>query len=981
MARHSALKRLFGYTVAITAAAATACIDNRYDLDNVSTEITVGGDEIIVPLGQVKEKNLGELIGNDIADLSDENGVYTAKFIDDHDSFNIDGISLPRITNISPDISAVTFSAPVLPSTFDFSSVTSSFLLDYPDLDTAPAIDPIAVTSAIAGGIPLPSGNIPALGERTVQMSGYADFRGTFSLVPEIAHINKIYLGDASTPYGAPLDITLALNGMKDINGGGTLDFKAVFPSNYELTDENGRPIGNRLSVSGSAVAAGTDKIAVRAFIRSIDLRDIPVSDGVLKIADIVEYEFTLRFDAVAGYYNSTYPPEFTLAANPACKDVEVITDVIRISDSSHTTEMVYTFNGIPEGVRSIDRIVFSDAPIRMSVGGLEWLKSDIPAATIALPSNFVFANDGKGYLDTSTNTLTAPLRTLQQGIELEIRSIDCTQGNVELKNGQLTLKSGIEIRLSEIPAGETFLLSEITPDASPVNVTTSIDASTFTIDLTQSEVTLREQIFDLNFGLDNNPRISHTVELPDEIMNIERLDITNTDGGKVKAEIGLSMPEGTTFPVDKVKLDLSVNLKRMIRPAENQQNIYTAENGDRILRIENLEWRPNAERKLHIATIEIDAIENLPAITAADGGKRLVIDEALNITGGVTVPDGSGVNLEATKSAIDIDFDIDDIAITKFTGTVDYRVTPTRPLEIELDGLAGYALEINDLAVDPIIQIHIDNPVDVAFTATMTLNPFDEQEVAIPENTVVADGIRIAGNTSSHIVISTERRRAQFENREGVTFFAAELDNLFRHKIPSLVTVDFDVHSKTDETHVVDLTAPSYSIAYGYDVSIPLEFGRSLDISYEDAVTGLKDTFADLSDKNIYVGQIALIADFTTDIPLDMLLDAEFTDIDGNPSDMRIDLGDNCVIKGHDPKSGKKSTTSTIVIAIEPDEDGSLKRLADVDGLKFRINLRNNTSDYGALSSAQTVSGVLKLRVKGGITLDIANPTGGGCE
>ena len=981
MAQHSTPKRIFGYMVAIIAAASTACVDDSYDLNNISTEVTIGGDVVIVPLGQIKEKSLGELIGDDIADLVDENGVYTVKFIDDGDSFDIDGIALPRITDISPEISTVTFSAPVLPSTFDFSSVTSSFPIGYPDLDTAPALDAITVTSEISSGISLPSGSVPALGERTLHLSGSADFRGLFTLVPEIARINKLYLGDASSPYGTPFDITLSLNGVKSINGGGTLDFEAVFPSNYELTDENGRSIGNKLTVSGHSVEAGADKISLRAFIRSLDLHDTAVTDGVLKITDAVKYEFTLRFDAVAGYYNSTFPPAFTLSANPVCRDIEVVTNTIHIDASSHKTDMVYTFNGIPEGIRSIDRIAFSNAPIKISVGGLEWLKSDIPTATIELPSNFVFAADGNGYLDTSTNVLTAPLRRLQQGIMLEIESIDCTKGNAELKNGQLTLKSDIDARISEIPAGQTFLLSDITPAVSPVNVTTSIDGATFTIDLAQSEVKLREQIFDFNFGVDNNPRITHTVEIPDEITNIERLDIQNSNGGKVKAEIGLSLPEGAVFPVDKVTLDLSVNLKRMICPAADQQNIYTAENGDRILRLENLEWRPNTDKKLHIATIEIDAIENLPAITSANGGKHLVIDETLNITGGVTVADGSNINLEATKSAIDIDFDIDDITISKFTGTVDYKVTPSRPTVIELGDLADFDLRIDDLAVDPIIEIDLDNPLGVAFDAAVKLNPFNEQGTAIIDNTVSVDGVRIAGNAASHIVISTERRRAQFENKEGVTFFAAELGNLFRNKIPSTVAVDFDVHSKTDETHIVDLTEPSYSIAYGYSVSLPLEFGRSLDISYEDSVTGLSDTFADIADNNISVGEIAVIADFSTDIPLDMLLSAEFVDADGNPTDVKATIGAANIIKGHDPKSSRQTTTSTIEIAVDLGKDGSLEKLKDVDGLKFGINLRNNTSDYSALSSTQTVSGIVKLRVKGGITIDWNDPVNGGCE
>ncbi len=968
------LKRIFAYTTValMLPAFGTACIDDGYDLENISKEVTVGGETVILPLGTMKPKSLGELIGNDIADLVDQDGVYTIKFTDEGDEFAIDGISIPHITGISPGITPVSFSAPDIPSTFDFSSVTSSFVLGYPDLDTASSLNPISIRSEIGSGISLPSGTIPALGDRTLHLSGTAEFTGSFELSPEIARINKLYLGDKSSAYGTPFDIALALNGMKSINGGGKYDLRIVFPAGYELLDENGNPVGSTITVTGGNVAAGADKINMRAYIRSIDLHDTAVTGGILKIEDELKYEFTLRFDAVAGYYNSSYAPEFSMSAVPVCKDVEVVTNTISIDASSHKTDMVYTFNGIPEGIGSIDNIVFSNAPIRMSVRGLEWLKSDIPTATIDLPDNFVFAADRNGYLNTATNVLKVPLRALQDGIALELKSIDCTKGNAELKNGQFTVKNEIDVRISEIPAGQVFLLSEITPDVSPVNVTTSIEAATFAIDLAHSEITLREQIFDFDLGAENNPHLTHTVDLPDEITGIERLDIESVDGGKVRATIGLSLAEGQAFPIDKVAIDLSVNMKKMIRPADNQKNIYTAENGDRILRIENLEWHPNTDRTLSVATIEIDAIENLPSITESDGKKRLAIDETFIITGGITIADGSDINLEASKTKIDIDFDIDDIAVSKFTGTVDYKVTSVKPTVLELGDIAEYSLKIDDMAVDPIIEIDLDNPVGVSFEAGVKLNPFDENGEAMPDNAVAVENVRIAGNRVSHIVISTERRRAQFENREGITFIAADLGRLLQNKIPSTVAVDFDVRSKTDETHTVDLTKPSYTITYGYSVAIPLEFGRSLDISYEDTVTGLGDTFADITDREISVGEIAVIAEFSTDIPLDLLLSAEFVDADGNPTDIKAELGTDNIIKGHDPKSGKKTTASTITIKLDLGEDGSLKRLETVDGLKFGINLRNNGSDYSALNSQQMISGVLKLRIKDGITIDL---------
>ena len=52
--------------------------------------------------------------------------------------------------------------------------------------------------------------------------------------------------------------------------------------------------------------------------------------------------------------------------------------------------------------------------------------------------------------------------------------------------------------------------------------------------------------------------------------------------------------------------------------------------------------------------------------------------------------------------------------------------------------------------------------------------------------------------------------------------------------------------------------------------------------------------------------------------------------------------------------------------------EDGNLNLINDIDVLKFKINLRNNSASLSSLNSTQTIKGLLKVRVKDGITVDI---------
>lgn len=58
--------------VASTTILGTSCIDDAYDLNNISTEITVGGDVVTLPLANIAEKSLGEIIGDKNTELVDE---------------------------------------------------------------------------------------------------------------------------------------------------------------------------------------------------------------------------------------------------------------------------------------------------------------------------------------------------------------------------------------------------------------------------------------------------------------------------------------------------------------------------------------------------------------------------------------------------------------------------------------------------------------------------------------------------------------------------------------------------------------------------------------------------------------------------------------------------------------------------------------------------------------------------------------------
>ena len=102
--------RLLG---AVCAFATIACVDQSFDLSNVSTEVTVGSGTTTLPLGYLNDKSLGELLeGNDIEGLhADENGDLSYRYAGESETIDIEGIT----------------------TEFDIPEVTSPFIVEYPD--------------------------------------------------------------------------------------------------------------------------------------------------------------------------------------------------------------------------------------------------------------------------------------------------------------------------------------------------------------------------------------------------------------------------------------------------------------------------------------------------------------------------------------------------------------------------------------------------------------------------------------------------------------------------------------------------------------------------------------------------------------------------------------------------------------------------------------------------------------------------------
>ena len=105
---------LYRLTGAISAFALLACVDDSFNLDDVSTEVTLGSGTTTLPLGYLENKTLEELLGGDIEGLlKDEEGNLSYNYSGEGDTIDIEDIS----------------------TEFDIPQISKSFDVDFPKFD------------------------------------------------------------------------------------------------------------------------------------------------------------------------------------------------------------------------------------------------------------------------------------------------------------------------------------------------------------------------------------------------------------------------------------------------------------------------------------------------------------------------------------------------------------------------------------------------------------------------------------------------------------------------------------------------------------------------------------------------------------------------------------------------------------------------------------------------------------------------------
>ena len=983
----------FTWAVCACAMVMYGCIDRDFNIADVSGEVTIGGEELVLPLAKIEQITLDQLIVENEMVKPDENGVYTIMFSSFGDNPNkfesiaIDGVTIPDITGLSPKLEPITISFQQLPTSLAMSGFNHNFTVDYPTINNdIVKIAPIEIINELDLNLPISGqGAISEQMLSLLQMQGlgvvkYNDasetgFNAEISLLEQINKIDWVEFGCDKHPFGAPFEVKVDLHGLQDVVGGGKVKLYVEFPEGYYLCDENGVdfPVATHNILSREVVLEPKQKkVEFLVHLNRIDYSDHTAVGGVMKVDDHIKYSYDLDLSLCAGTYNLSSKPKISISTAPEYKDVEVVINHFELDKVEYPIH--YAFDGMPDGVK-VEKVAFKNTYLTFVLKGLEWLEikdnftdAPLPAMMkITLPECMSFEQGGA----INGSTLSASAHDLSEGVRIKLNHIDCTTNGIKQENGQLLIDSNItaEVDLHNMD-GHTVLLSSLTPPTQDLNITVALTDTQLYLDTANTEVTWsEEQSFDLNLG-DKTPSISQTIEVPEMIASIDNITIGKAGGNGAPVAIDFAIAKSNNFPVNELELNASINLGKLLRPTQAtlESGIITkSDNGDYILAINEV-WHPRTEAlSKHI---EFEALENIPAIVNG----KLTLNQSFPITGSVKIKSGEGVELDKLDNAvIDIDVAIDDIEIRTFTGALNLEVAPD-PISFELGDMGNLGVDIGALTLNPILKLNLNNPSGVSFFADASLKICDANNKVL--STINVPTIEIAGTGMNRLVISTPKNESAF-SQEGVTFISVpELATILQNGFPSKIL--FDIKAKTDSSKIytIDLAevAKGYVLDYQYEVIIPLTFDGELNISYGSSITGLGDVFSNLAswESGITVNDVGLLVEFGTTIPFNIVLTAELINKDGTTDNIEASLDlEECVIAGYTPEDGEKKT-SNIAINFNLGESKSFKALKNVDGLRFKFTLYNTEQESASLNSSQFLDGEVKLRVRDGLTVDI---------
>ena len=301
---------------------------------------------------------------------------------------------------------------------------------------------------------------------------------------------------------------------------------------------------------------------------------------------------------------------------------------------------------------------------------------------------------------------------------------------------------------------------------------------------------------------------------------------------------------------------------------------------------------------------------------------------------------------------------------------------------DIEIGETGELPVEIGGIGLSPVLQVTVTNPLTIDANFSATLIPYMGEEAkddckvsfdATIRKAVHSDEAGVVPTTTT-IVLAKESYRDQYEAL-GYTFCVLDIDKLLSEGIPSKLSLvaSYGLPKEAITLYLTD----NIELSYGASLSLPIAFDDKLSITYEDKIDVENEDDGSIISRVIRnnavkVGDIALIAEIETTLPLEFVVTTTLYDKDGNvlPTKLGFVEGSNTIAG---PADGATPTKSPVRLTFDlADESGSLNELADIASIGLKLAANGVSEVAASLKDDQYVAAVLKFEVAGGITLDL---------
>lgn len=523
-------------------------------------------------------------------------------------------------------------------------------------------------------------------------------------------------------------------------------------------------------------------------------------------------------------------------------------------------------------------------------------------------------------------------------------------------------------------PTSSSVKVNDVTVDRS--EATKSSKMLTFTSDMLVQGETSTMAIEDLNpeWQLKNN-------DIPEDVVDLEYADDIQHNDVVLRLETegntkGVILKKGLrfTFPSYlQVALTDAFTSQWFALSQVNGQTVMTLKNDYR-LASSGADWKVNINRIYFKSTgnVTVPAGEGFLAATANTKAKVLFNVE-IPVDGDVAVkaqdfPAGSSeVNFRLVSHVASNEMAMGRVR-AKVNPDIDFTVS-----EVTIEDLPDFLTD-NDVNADltnPQVLLRVNNQSEVDVNLQAELHSYKEgnklQTVVLGTdiNTVNSKTIRLKASTENLLCISPLNENVP----NGYTWVQVEnLPDLIR-TIPDLIKVE-NVEAKVlQQFYTVELGV-NKEVHTDYDLNAPLEFGKEFSIVYKDTLDGWSEDIEKYEMKELEVSLSAI-----NRIPLNLDLSAMAIDAQGHVMDDVLVETDGFIAAGTKTEPNTKVLTFTL-----KKKDGT--RIKNLDGLILRLDgkafrgedqSQSDTWESQTLNASQTLKlDDLKLRIKGGVTMDL---------